>query len=278
MLSTSKGIVHPYYISAVAPGAAAMVGVGVLAIARLSLGRSWIVGVILAGAAAAGTIAVEVLLMHREHYMVWFVPVLLALAAFALLALLIVGLLRSPRLAPGASIAMTVLIMALLIVPTGYAASTWLAPVESTFPAAGPRQTAGQGGIGLSPRDEAINLALLHYVEGHGATSPYKILTVASDTAAPFILLGSEAAAVGGYSGTDPALDGPGLARLLKRHEARYVLLGGEYSTRGGNAATQAVLKVCRELTPAEWSSPVGYPFGLVLFDCAGKEQALAAA
>jgi hypothetical protein len=38
------------------------------------------------------------------------------------------------------------------------------------------------------------------------------------------------------------------------------------------------VLRACRELSPAEWNSPVGYPFGLVLFDCAGDERALAAA
>jgi hypothetical protein len=186
-------------------------------------------------------------------------------------------LLRS-GLARGAGIAIGLLLALLLVVPAGYAASTWLAPVESTFPAAGPKQTAGQGGIGVSARDVAINRALLRYVEGHGGTRPYEILTVASDTAAPLILLGSEAAALGGYSGTDPALDGAGLARLIRHHEARYVMLGGEYSTRGGNAATQAVLKVCRELTPDEWSSPVGYPFGLVLFDCAGKEAALARA
>ena len=35
----------------------------------------------------AGTIAVEVVLMHRMHYMVWFVPVLVALGALLLGAL-----------------------------------------------------------------------------------------------------------------------------------------------------------------------------------------------
>jgi hypothetical protein len=54
------------------------------------------------------------------------------------------------------------------------------------------------------------------------------------------------------------------------------VLLGGEYSSRGGNGATKAVIAQCRELIPAEWNSPVAYPFGLVLFDCAGRERALA--
>ncbi len=91
------------------------------------------------------------------------------------------------------------------------------------------------------------------------------------------ILFGLDAGALGGYSGTDPALDGPGLARLVARGEARYVLLGGEYSLRGGNRATKAVLRACTELAPSAWNSPVGYPFGLVLFDCAGHAAALAA-
>ena len=92
------------------------------------------------------------------------------------------------------------------------------------------------------------------------------------------ILLGLNAAALGGYSGDDPALDGPQLAALVARHKARYVLLGGEYSTRGGNRATKAVLGACRELAPGQWNSPVSYPSGLVLFDCAGRERQLAAA
>jgi hypothetical protein len=91
------------------------------------------------------------------------------------------------------------------------------------------------------------------------------------------ILFGLDVGALGGYSGSDPALDGPSLARLVAERKARYVLLGGEYSTRGGNGATRGVLRACRELTPSEWNSPVSFPLGLVLFDCAGHERALAA-
>ena len=48
VLSTSKGIVHPYYVSAVAPGAAAMAGVGVLAMAGSAAGATGILGFLLA--------------------------------------------------------------------------------------------------------------------------------------------------------------------------------------------------------------------------------------
>jgi 4-amino-4-deoxy-L-arabinose transferase-like glycosyltransferase len=276
VLSLSKGIVHPYYISALAPGTAAMVGVGVVAIYRLSTGRLGILGVILAAAAVLGTVAAEAVQMHREHYHVSYVPVLIVLAVILLGALTLIAFLRSPRLAPGVGVMLGACLALLLVVPTGYAASTWLAPVQATFPAAGPTQADGHGGIGINKEDEAVTRAVMRYVRNHGATPRFELLTVASDTAAPFILLGMKAASAGGYSGDTPALDGPEFARLVEKHEARYIMLGGEYASRGGNLGIRAALAVCRELDPIEWLSPVHYPYGLVLFDCAGHEKQLA--
>ena len=273
VLSLSKGIVHPYYVSALGPGAGAMAGIGAVALARLCRRPMPAPGLLASGAAVVATVVCELVLIHRQQYMQWFEPVLVAVAAACLLAILLGGALR--RATPtGAGIGLALAL--LLVVPTAYASTTWLAPVESTFPAAGPKQTAGQGGYGLNARDLAITESVKRYVESHDPGRRFALLTVAADTAAPYILQGMNAAAVAGYSGVDPALDGPGLARLVSRREARYVVLGGEYSTRGGNKATKAVLAACRELSPGEWSSPVPYPFGLVLFDCAGRERALA--
>jgi 4-amino-4-deoxy-L-arabinose transferase-like glycosyltransferase len=274
VLSLSKGIVHPYYVSALGPGAGAMAGIGAVAFARLCRRGMPAPGLLLSGAAIVSTVICELVLIHRQQYMQWFEPVLVAGVAACLLAILLGAVLRR-TLPTGAG--MGLVLALLLVVPTAYASTTWLAPVESTFPAAGPKQTAGQGGFGLNARDLAITEAVKSYVESHDPGKRFALLTVAADTAAPYILQGMDAAAVAGYSGVDPVIDGPGLARLIARHEARYVVLGGEYSTRGGNKATKAVLAACRELSPGEWSSPVPYPFGLVLFDCAGHESALAA-
>jgi 4-amino-4-deoxy-L-arabinose transferase-like glycosyltransferase len=269
VLSLSKGIVHPYYVSALGPGTAAMAGAGAVAFVKLARGprRAW--GVALVACAVAATVGAQIVLMHREHYMLWFVPVLMVAAALGVAALLARRRLAAP------AVALTFLL--LLVVPTAYASSTWLAPVEGTFPAAGPRHDAGRGGYGVSPRDLRINRALIDYVSTHGPGSRWALFTVASDTAAPMVLVGLNAGALGGYSGTDPTLTGAGFARLVASREARYVLLGGEFSLRGGNGATVAVLRACRQLAPSEWRSPVPYPFGLVLFDCAGRERGLAA-
>jgi 4-amino-4-deoxy-L-arabinose transferase-like glycosyltransferase len=269
VLSLSKGIVHPYYLSALAPGAAAMAGAGAVAFIELARGqrRDW--RMLVAPCAIVATVAVQVMLLHREHYMPWFVPALLAGGAVGIAVLLAVR-----RWAP-ATMALTFCL--LLVAPTGYAASTWLAPVQGTFPAAGPKQSIGTGSVGLSPPRRDTYRALIRYITSHRPGSRWAVLTDASPTAAPFILQGLDAGALAGYSGTDPTLDGRGLARLVSRGQARYVLFGGEFSGRGGNRATAAVLRACRQLPDAAWQGTLPYSFGLVLFDCAGRERRLSA-
>jgi len=269
VLSLSKGIVHPYYVSALAPGTGAMAGAGALAFVELARGRRRLWGLALVALALATTLATQIVLMHREHYMLWLVPVLAAGAAVGFLALLATRRLAAPAVA--------FVFLLLLVVPTRYATTTWLAPVEGTFPVAGTKAFPGTGGYGVNDRDLEIDRALLSYVGTHRPGSRWALLTVAADTSSPPILLGLDAGALGGYSGSDPAVDGPRLARMVSSGQARYVLLGGEYSERGGNLATRAVLRACRELAPSEWKSPVAYPFGLVLFDCAGDEKGLIA-
>jgi 4-amino-4-deoxy-L-arabinose transferase-like glycosyltransferase len=269
VLSLSKGIVHPYYISALAPGAAAMTGVGAVALVDLAEGRRRDWRRALIPCAVAATVLAQVVLLRREHYLHWFVPLLIAGAVVGVGALLTLR-----RLAP---LAMALTFALLLVAPTAYATTTWLAPVEGTFPAAGPTQAAGAGGIGVGGNSLRIYRELLRYVSAHGVSSRWAILTDASVTAAPFILLDLDAGALGGYGGTDPVLDGRGLAQLVSRGQARYVLLGGEYSTRGGNRATVAVKRACLELGTSAWGGPHVSSDGLVLFDCAGRERELAA-
>jgi 4-amino-4-deoxy-L-arabinose transferase-like glycosyltransferase len=272
VLSLSKGIVHPYYVSALGPGTGAMAGAGVASVVELARGHNTrrICGLVLMACAVASTVMAQVVLMHREHYLEWFIPLLVVGAAMGMCALLALRRLALP------AVAFTFLL--LLVAPAAYSATTWLAPAEGTFPAAGPRHDPGPGAYGVNARDERIDRALADYVSTHDPGSRWALLTVASDTASPMMLFGLDAGALGGYSGTDPAVDGPRLARLVTNREARYVLLGGEYSLRGGNLATRAVLRACTELAPSAWQSPVPYPYGLALFDCAGHEKALAVA
>ncbi len=266
VLSLSKGIVHPYYVSALGPGVAAMVAAGCFAFAQFVKRRDW--RLLLLPCAVAATVPVQLSMLHRVHYMGWFTVPLIVVAAVGLLALV------PRRTGLPASAA---LLLALLIAPTAYSATNWLEPVQSTFPAAGPRAAAGPpGGYGVNAEHLDVYRSLLRYVEAHGPGSRWSVLADAANTASPMILIGADAGSLGGFSGTDPALDGAGLARLVSRGEARYVVLGGEFSTRGGTRATAAVQRACAVVPTRRWLSPPLEANGLVLFDCAGHELALA--
>jgi hypothetical protein len=200
--------------------------------------------------------------------------VLIAGAAAGLAALALAAVLALRRLAaPAAALTLCLLLAA----PTAYSSTTWGAPVEGTFPAAGPTAAAGAGGVGVPAAHLRTYTALMRYVRANRPGRRWAILTDAATTAAPFMLSGLDAGSLAGYSGTDPAIDGRGLARLVARGEARYVVLGGEFADRGGNRATAAVLRACMQVPFGAWHDPNVSPGGLVLFDCAGRERALAA-
>lgn len=270
VLSLSKGIVHPYYASALAPGAAAMTGAG--AVAFVETGSYRLLRMALLPIAVAATVVVQIVLLKRAEYMQWFYPLLIVGAGLGVSAVACAAIALRRWVTPAIALTLGVL----LVAPTAYSATTWLTPVEVTFPAAGPLQANGPGGVGLGPLTLRTYRSLLVYLQSHRPGTRWPVLTDASNVAAPLILMGLDAGALGGYGGIDPALDGPGLARLVTDGQARYVLLGGVYSTRGGNRATAAALRACRELPSRAWLAPHATTHGLVLYDCAGHERKLA--
>ncbi|MGN6372606.1 MAG: ArnT family glycosyltransferase [Solirubrobacteraceae bacterium] len=267
VLSLSKGIVHPYYVSALGPPAAALIGAGAWLLARFARLRDRRLALLTCAVVVAVTVGVQIVLLHEQHYATWLtIPLIVAgVGGVASVAV--------RRLAPTA-VGFTLLV--LCVAPAIFASTTWLAPVYGTFPAAGPHEATGVGLYDLSRKNVLLDRALMRYVSTHHPGRRWTVLMDASPTAAPLILMGLDAGAIAGYSGTDPALDGPTLARLVARHEARYVVLGGSYATRGGNLATRAVLAHCPIVPAGAWHGNRPSPHTLVLFDCAGRERELA--
>jgi hypothetical protein len=277
----STGIVHPYYVSALAPGTAALVGAGAAAFAGLrSRGRAYL---ILPAGALILTVVITIVLLHREHdYLHWFWPLLIAIVGTA-----IVMMLWQPHVANAAT---AVALATVLVAPAVYSATVWLVPVNGTFPAAGPYIEDDTESLGIPPDVIPMYQGLLRYVRAHQPPSRWDLFTQGSTTAAPLVLLGGRVAALGGYGTTDPVLEPRGLAALVQRREVRYIALGGGYATRGGNAASTAVAHGCREVAPSRWRKPqnIGSPghpkyrylrggWNLVLYDCAGRSAEIAA-
>lgn len=283
VLSISSGIVHPYYVSALGPGTAAMVGAGAATMmARSRRGRA---NLLLAAGALFTTLIVELVLLRREHdYLHWLWPVMIGVVGAA-----VVMMLWHPRVGRAAILAGLAI---LLVAPAVFSATVWQVPVNGTFPAAGPYIEDDTEGLGIPLDQVPIYRELLVYVHEHQPTSRWDLLTQGATTAAPLTLLGGRVAALGGYGTIDPVLEPPALARLVALGQVRYVALGGGYATRGGNAASTAVAAACTPVPPARWRSPqnIGlspghplfvYPHGgwnLQLYDCAGRTSELAAA
>jgi 4-amino-4-deoxy-L-arabinose transferase-like glycosyltransferase len=269
-LDFSKGIVHPYYASALGPGLAAMVGAaaaGFTALIRGSQRRRALVGVAAVALAALTTVGVDLVLIHRHGYPEFWRYPLLVLAVAAVCAIVI--------LRRGAQWTVAALVLVLLVAPALYASSVWDAPVDGTFPSAGPYNRAGWGGISLPASELRANVALASYLRAHRPARRFAVLTEASDASSPLILLGLSAAAMGGYNTTDKSLSADGLATLVARHEARYVLVGGPYYDRGGDAGSNAARLVCPQIPQSEWYPSDPRQGVLHLVDCAGRAAAL---
>jgi 4-amino-4-deoxy-L-arabinose transferase-like glycosyltransferase len=267
-LDFSSGIVHPYYASALGPGLAAMVGAGAVALAsmlRNGSTRAAAGGYALAAVAVVGTVAAQLVLIHHEGDPLWWRIPLVVLCAGALIAIALVR--RHAAWAVGVAVA------ALLVAPTVFSFSVWLAPVSGTFPAAGPYSYVGHGGDGVTTTSLRLDQALIRFLHSHGETEPYPLLTESADQDSALILLGLNATAVGGYNTTDPAMGGDRLATLVAEHKARYMLIDGPYASRGGNGASSAARLVCPEVPSRYWSGgALDYAYyGSYLVDCNGR-------
>ena len=282
VLSASDGIVHPYYTSALAPGVGIVAACGAWAFVQLvRRDRRYLA---LPAVAIALTVIEQIQLLAGQHdYLKWLWPVVI----LAAIASVVVAWVR-PRLIAAT---MAAALVALLLAPALYSRTVWEIPVDGTFPAAGPYVDAGQGGIGAAAPTLPILTELFHYVDARAPHARWTLLTQASITAAPMILLGYRAAAIGGYGTQTPALTPKQLAHFVAAGAARYVMLGGAYAWRGGNPASQAVRQACAIVKPQLWRPPTNigtpqkpvwfYPIGglnYVLYDCKGYAGRLASA
>jgi 4-amino-4-deoxy-L-arabinose transferase-like glycosyltransferase len=138
LFSGASGIFHPYYVSLLAPFAAAIVGAGA---AQLMDGGP--TARIVAPLAVLAGVAAELLI--RGNYpgqLTWLPPVLIVVGALAVLALLAFNT-RPVRMA-----ALGAVLAALLLAPSVWAFDTVGYPTSGTFPSGGPASAESGGGPG----------------------------------------------------------------------------------------------------------------------------------
>ncbi len=140
LLSFASGIFHPYYVSLLAPFAAALVGAGA---AQLVSGgvNARVVGPL---AVLAGVVVELVVRADYPGQLTWLPAVLIVVGLLAALALLAFGSRAVRMAATGAAVA------ALLAAPAVWAFDTLGHATNGTFPAGGPAsaESGGMGGFG----------------------------------------------------------------------------------------------------------------------------------
>jgi 4-amino-4-deoxy-L-arabinose transferase-like glycosyltransferase len=148
VFSYSSGIIHTYYLSALAPATCALVGIGLVSLWRDARRGGW--WLVLPLAAIGLTAWLELSLLQRSDYLSWLQPlvaVAAVVAALLLIALAVPGLAETKRRRLVVSVAaLSVAAAGFLVAPAAWSESTLEAPVNGTFPGAGPDFVSGLGG------------------------------------------------------------------------------------------------------------------------------------
>jgi len=307
VFSFAKGIFHSYYTSALAPGLAALVGIGAAAVlAEARRDRAWLA---CAGGGAVVSAWLAVKLSRRAGSLLgWVGPAVVALTVVTVIGLAAVAAARRGRRYVAAPVAAG--LVALLLAPAAWAASETTnrsldaAPAQNGFGRAGFGRggfgggAAGRGGPdGLNAfNPSAGDAALARFLADHNTGQRWELAVTSAMSAAGLVAADNVSVmALGGFSGSDPAATVASVAKMVEQGEVRYFLPGGGFGRarsgrpggfagfgRGGTAGQimQAVQAVCPPVSAAATDGKAPFPSAYAgqLYDCAGQGAALAAA
>jgi 4-amino-4-deoxy-L-arabinose transferase-like glycosyltransferase len=262
--SEASGIFHPYYVSLLAPMAAALVGAGVGEIHKGGGGGARLLGPL----AIAGGSATEIVVLHHNAGQFSWLPAVLVLGGLAAsVALAAPNVVRQVR-----STALAAVIGLLLLAPATWTFDTLGHAANGTFPTGGPASAGVMGGRpGAGPGGDATSLtsALAHAKQHGGGT-----VAVSSQTGAAGSLItsGANVAGIGGFSGRGSEVSVSWFANAVHDGRIRWVLTnngggrGMSDSRIGATMAMAAVAKSCEAVSSVDG-----------LYDCVRSAGALRA-
>jgi 4-amino-4-deoxy-L-arabinose transferase-like glycosyltransferase len=278
VFSYSSGIIHTYYLSALAPATSALAGIGLVSLARDGRRAGpWAALPLLAGVFTAW---LQVALLRRSDYLPWLVGIVVAAAIVAGVALVALAVFPEWRVrGVVAALALGVAAAGFLAAPAAWSESTQKVAVNGVFPGAGPTYfAAGSGRPGFGPPGGGGGFgggtadvdAALRYVESHGAATRFPLIVSSEQEAAPYVIAGKPVSSMGGFTGRETVLTTAYLAALLEKGEARYFLLGGQGGIGPGGAANAAATTIESACTAVPSSAWGGSGSAATLYDCAG--------
>jgi len=304
--SYAQGIYHAYYTSTMAPGVAALVGVGAVAVANaVRRDRRWLMVAI--GLVGITVWAQLVIAGRTPDFYGWVRPLTVA---SALAGVAVAVMLAVRRLPVASGVMLSVAGLLLLPAAWSWSAST-NASLNATLPQAGPQQGVSGRTFGSAAFDDATP-ELAAWLKSHSDPDANWQLVVSSSQGASTLIAEYKMSvmAMGGFSGTDNTISMAGFADLVSSGAVRYVLVDpgggsrgdapggappgagaddrlgtarqqsmgaggfGGAAASGPNAVMSAVQSACTVVSDS--SLPSRYRG--VLYDCAGAADAIRAA
>ncbi len=259
VFSLMSGIIHSYYVVAMAPAVGALVGGGVVelwAIRARNPRLPW-AGLILTGGLIASAVVAYILLDRTPD----FAPGLaIGIAALTVAAGAVIAL-PSGLVEHRAQLVAAVLAISVLLGgPAAYALDTIGTAYAGGDPSAGPQAAsavgrpglggyAGGGNHGLTGAapgaltggpggGDAVSSTLIDYlVANRGSATWIVAVTSANQAGSIELATGIPVMAMGGFSGTDPAPTLDQLKALVASGQLRYVIVGGRGGGPGGGSS-----------------------------------------
>jgi 4-amino-4-deoxy-L-arabinose transferase-like glycosyltransferase len=262
----------PHYLAVFAPAVAALVGSGVVALWTAYRAPGWLGWMLPLALAVTAGVQLQVLTPYAD-WQAWVRPAVAVGCFVAVVAL--VGARLTPRLRgmQYALAAVSLGLVALLLAPALWAASTIAYGGETRAPTAGPGAKQERGGPSKFDRDAA---AMLSYLQAHQNTATYVVASADWKFAAYATLHTDEPViATGGFSGSDPVLSTPRLAALVSEGAVRFFVL--EETSRKRNRTAQWVTQQCTPIAKSVWqprpasADGAAKGIGSPLYDCAPR-------
>ncbi|GII62411.1 hypothetical protein Skr01_24960 [Sphaerisporangium krabiense] len=221
-----------------APAVAALTGVGGVLMWRAYRERRAVTGWALPAGVALTAGWAFVVLRRTPGWTPWLAYAVAALGAAAVLGLVLIRLGRRGR----ARLAVVALALGLaggLAGPAAYALTPLSSPVNGSNPTAGPQTGPGGTGGSFRPRGmgaggvdgarTTVDAGLAGYLRRNRGDAEWLVAVSSAREASPLILAtgGEPVLAMGGFTGSDPAMTVAKLQRYVAAGRVKYVVLGG---------------------------------------------------
>ena len=226
IFSMTSGTIHPYYVVAMAPAVAALVGIGAPYIWQAHTRRTkvaWILPL-----SIALTTILSIIMLGYSNYWPWLMWLVMIAGGVATI-LTLLPLSQTKRLK---QIILGLAITAGMAAPIVFSVSTVATAHSGSIPTAGPGASAMSNTNNESARAESTLVSFL--LENRHGTTWLAAVNSANESAPIQLSSGQPVMAIGGFNGSDSTLTLSQFKQLVKQGKVRYYVVNSGQGKSGG--------------------------------------------